>query len=155
MALTLARPATLAADNLVRFQASTPSRLSRKWLISRLSKCHSCQGQCNMQMAWASAAWFLPRLFDRRYGATDFGAINRTVCPCWACTRAQWWAPEQASILIRRGGMPAGHEFDEFSTWYIWLEKGWFACGVHAVQCKDVLRQIDTQGDDGHGFPLP
>jgi len=59
------------------------------------------------QIAAASAASFLPRLPDRRYGATNFGAIRRTVWPCLANSRAQWCAPEHASMPIRQGGSDA------------------------------------------------
>ena len=36
-----------------------------------------------------------------------FGAISRTVCPCAWNTRAQWRAPEQASIPITQDGKDA------------------------------------------------
>jgi hypothetical protein len=40
-----------------------------------------------------------------RYGATNFGAISRTVWPNATNCRAQWWAPEHASMPITHGGV--------------------------------------------------
>ena len=50
------------------------------------------------------ASRFLPRLPPIRYGVTNFGAISSTVWPCRRNSRAQWCAPEQASMPIGHGG---------------------------------------------------
>lgn len=51
-------------------------------------------------IVWTSAASFLPRVPESRYGATSLGAIRRTRCACRANIRAQWCAPVQASLPI-------------------------------------------------------
>src|SRR4029453_16214521 len=62
-------------------------------------------GRCTAsQMAAASAASFLPRLPLMRYGVTSLGVISLTVWPCMANNRAQWCAPEQASLAMVHGG---------------------------------------------------
>jgi hypothetical protein len=38
---------------------------------------------------------------------TNLGAIRRTVWPNFSNSRAQWWAPEHASMPIRQGGSEA------------------------------------------------
>jgi len=49
------------------------------------------EGRCTAsQIAAASAASLLPRMPLMRYGATNFGAIRRTVWPSAANSRAQW-----------------------------------------------------------------
>lgn len=50
------------------------------------------------QMAAASVASFLPLLPSMRYGVTKWAAIKRASKPRPCSRRAQWWAPEQASM---------------------------------------------------------
>ena len=65
-------------------------------------------GRCTAsQIACASAASFLPRLPLMRYGATNLGAISRTVWPCCTNSLAQWCAPEHASMPMVHGGSAA------------------------------------------------
>ena len=59
------------------------------------------------QRAAASAASFLPPLRNSRSGTTNLGAIRRAVWPNFSNSRAQWCAPEQASMPMRHGGKAA------------------------------------------------
>ena len=53
------------------------------------------------------SASFLPRTPLMRYGATNLGAIRRTVWPRAANSRAQWCAPVHACIATVHGGSEA------------------------------------------------
>jgi hypothetical protein len=47
---------------------------------------------------------------------TNFGAISRTVWPDAWNSRAQWWAPEQASKPITQGGRR--DQFMQLVAWH-------------------------------------
>ena len=70
-------------------------------------------GRCTAsQIAAASAASFFPRLPVIRYGVTNFGAIKpHRVAQRLETARAQWCAPEQASMPIKHGGSAATSAF--------------------------------------------
>ena len=47
-------------------------------------------------------------------------------------------------------------EFEQLGTRHAGAHQHALACGIHAVNSKDVLGEIDSNGDNGrHGLPLP
>lgn len=106
------------------------------------------------RMAAASAASFLPASPDMRYGVMNVGAICRTVWPLAWNSRAWWCAPEQASMPIRQGGSAATSSINLPRTTLGLIPPHRTACGVHPMQDKDVLGEIDSQSHNDHGLPL-
>jgi len=70
---------------------------------------------------------------------------------------------EQPGPVVRAGagfdadgaGRQGGHHFAQLGARDLGLAQLHRACGVHPVQCKDALGEIDTDVDNGHGLPLP
>lgn len=49
-----------------------------------------------------------------------------------------------------------GDEFEQLGTLHAGTQKYRFACGINAMHSKDILCQIDSDGDNvSHGLPLP
>ena len=72
-----------------------------------------------------------------RYGVTSLGAISRTVWP-WAWnSRAQWCAPEHASMPMVHGGSAATSALS-LARATCGLQQLRLAGLVHAVQREDV-----------------
>ena len=47
-------------------------------------------------------------------------------------------------------------EFEQLGTRHTGTHQRWLACDINAMNSKDVLGEIDTDGDNGrHGLPLP
>ena len=47
-------------------------------------------------------------------------------------------------------------EFEQLGTRHTGAHQRWLACGINAMNSKDVLGEIDTDGDNGrHELPLP
>jgi hypothetical protein len=56
---------------------------------------------------------------------------------------------------MRQGGSEAT-EFKQLAARNAGAHQRGLACGVHAMYGKDVLGEIDADGDNGrHGLPLP
>ena len=76
----------------------------------------------------------------------------RTAWPNLANSRAQWWAPEQASMPIRHGGRFAMSS-SSFAG-YLGPHQCGFASFVYAIHGKDVLCKVDSNGYDSYDFPF-
>ena len=87
-------------------------------------------------------------------GATNLGAISRTVWPCAANSRAQWCAPEHASMPIVHGGSEAISSCS-LARGNARAHQLGLARLIHAVHGEDVLGEIDANVQNGHGLPLP
>ena len=111
-------------------------------------RCHRLADRCRVGRVVLAAP---PH---RRYGATNFGAISRTLWPKAANCRAQWCAPEHASMPIVHGGRVATN-----SSSFARGTAGRLSSGLPAslTPCtrKHVLGEIDTNGQNSHGLPLP
>ena len=85
---------------------------------------------------------------------TNFGAISRTVWPNGANCRAQWCAPEQASMPITHGGSVATSS-SSLARGTVGRRSSGLPALVDAVNGKNILGEIDTNGQNRHGLPLP
>jgi hypothetical protein len=50
----------------------------------------------------------------------------------------------------------SGDEFEQLGTRHTGKQKYWHPCGINALYSKDILCQIDSDGENGrHGLSLP
>jgi hypothetical protein len=48
-----------------------------------------------------------------------------------------------------------GYQLEQFGAWHAGAHQHGLACGIDAVDGKNILGQIDAYGYDSHGLPLP
>ncbi len=107
------------------------------------------------QMAAASAASFLPRLPERRLGGEELGRHQAH----GVAEPLEFASPvvgARARFHTNETWWQRGDEFEQLGTLRAGTQKYRFACGINAMHSKDILCQIDSDGDNvSHGLPLP
>lgn len=88
-----------------------------------------------------------------RYGVANLVAISLTVWPYCLNSRAQWWAPVQASMPIRHG-VSWAIRTGNCSRETFGLSNVALSFFLDAVNSEHVLGEIDTNCHNGHGLPL-
>lgn len=79
-------------------------------------------------------------------------AVMESASPRRHTLQAAVFEPEELSA----GGGVGGDEFAQFAARHSGPSQGGLACGIHTMNSKDVLGEIDSDGDNGgHGLPLP
>lgn len=78
--------------------------------------------------------------------------VDPSECPSNSCTVRMSGAGFHADEARRQ----RSDEFEQFGSRHSDPNQGGLACGVHTMNSKDVLGEIDSDGDNGsHGLPLP
>lgn len=85
---------------------------------------------------------------------TNFGAIRRTVWPEAWNSRAQWLSA-RAGFHADHTGRQRRNQLMQLVARHGWANQLSLASLVYAMDRKNVLGEVDTNGQNRHGLPLP